>query len=45
MITTQQFINLLTSLNSIQIKKVLGTDATDSLTELLTQFSKDEKTY
>ena len=26
-------------------KKVLGTDATDSLTELLTQFKNDEKTY
>ena len=30
---------------SSEFKKVLGTDASESLTELLTQFKKDEKTY
>jgi hypothetical protein len=34
-----------TEFYSDDFKKVLGTDATDSLTELLTQFSQDEKTY
>jgi hypothetical protein len=34
-----------TEFYSDDFKKVLGNDATDSLTELLTQFSKDEKTY
>jgi hypothetical protein len=30
---------------SSEFKKVLGSDATDSLNELLTQFKKDEQSY
>ena len=34
-----------TEFYSDDLKKVLGTDAINSLNELLTQFSQDEKTY
>ena len=43
--TTIYEIAHFTEFYSNEFKKVLGNDATDSLTELLTQFKKDEKTY